>query len=54
MWMIIGALLAVWVLWDLYAGYTMLWGVIYRAENPGQYWLVLLFWASIAVSCFFA
>ncbi len=54
MWTIIGVLLVLWVLWDLFAGYTILWNVIYRDRNPGQYWAVLAIWAAIAASCFLA
>jgi len=51
-WTLVGIALLAWVGWDLYAGYTLAWGLIYRAEAPVAYWSVLLVWLGLALSCF--
>ncbi len=51
-WTYVGIALLVWVGYDLYAGYTLLWDVIYRDQDPASYWIVLGIWFALAVSCF--
>lgn len=53
-WKVIGVLLLIWVVYDLYAGYTILHEVIYIDESPALYWGGLTFWFVLAVSCFFS
>jgi len=53
LWTYIGVLLLAWVGWDLYAGYTLLHDVIYRAEQPALYWSGIAAWSALAISCFF-
>jgi len=43
-WFYIGVGLLAWVGYDLYRGPTVLWGVIYQAQDPVQYWSVLGLW----------
>ena len=54
MWKIIGVLLLGWVAYDLYAGYTLIWDVVYRDEDPVTYWIALAVWFALAISCFFS
>lgn len=51
-WTYIGIALLAWVGWDLYAGYTLVWDWVYRAENPALYWSAVAIWTVLAVSCF--
>lgn len=53
-WTYVGIGLLAWVGWDLYAGYTMAWEVIYRDENPTAYWITLAVWIGLGISCFFS
>lgn len=53
-WSLVGVLLLAWVGWDLYAGYTILWDVVYREVEPTKYWMVLGGWTVLAISCFFS
>lgn len=53
-WPIVGVLLLIWVAYDLYAGYTLLWDVVYRDVEPTKYWVVLGGWTVLAISCFFS
>lgn len=53
-WKIIGALLIGWVIYDLYAGYTFVRTIVYRAEDPALYWTALSVWAVLGISCFFS
>lgn len=50
---IIGILLLLWVLWDLFSGSVWLHREFKRAEEPFAYWSTLLLWLAVAVSCFF-
>lgn len=52
-WSIIGILLLGWVIWDLYAGYTLIWTLVYRDEEPVLYWSAVSAWAALGLSCFF-
>ena len=53
-WRIVGVLLLVWAAWDLYAGYTLLYDVIYRRSDPLMYWLGVGLWTALGLSCFFS
>ncbi|MGH1378946.1 MAG: hypothetical protein ACRBB3_09010 [Alphaproteobacteria bacterium] len=53
-WTYVGVALLGWVGYDLYAGYTLLWDIIYRETDPVSYWIVLAIWFALAVSCFFS
>lgn len=52
-WTYVGIALLGWVAWDLYAGYTLVWELVYRDENPGLYWAAVGAWAVLGLSCFF-
>ena len=52
-WSVVGVLLLAWVAWDLYAGYTLAWDVIYRNASPAAYWVVVAIWTVLGISCFF-
>ncbi|MCG8369260.1 MAG: hypothetical protein MJA32_01970 [Proteobacteria bacterium] len=53
-WKVVGVLLLVWVAWDLYAGYTLLNKVVYRAQEPTLYWTAVAIRFGLGVSCFFS
>ncbi|KZK79681.1 hypothetical protein PsAD13_05027 [Pseudovibrio sp. Ad13] len=53
-WRIVGVVLLSWVAWDLYAGYTLLYDVIYRTEDPLMYWIGIALWTALGLSCFFS
>jgi hypothetical protein len=53
-WTYVGIALFIWVGWDLYAGYTLAWDVIYRDKDPMTYWVTVTIWAGLAISCFFS
>ena len=50
-WKIVGVALLAWVAYDLYAGYTLAWDVIYRDRDPALYWIVVGVWFALAVYC---
>ncbi len=50
---IIGILLLLWVIWDLFSGSVWLHREFYRAQEPVAYWSTLLLWLTVAASCFF-
>ncbi len=52
-WQWIGILLSLWVLWDLFTGHVYSYRSIYRSEEPGYYWIMMLIWAAIAAWCLF-
>ena len=52
---IVGILLTLWVLWDLYSGSVYLLNFEtphYRHEEPGIYWFGIILWSALAASCF--
>lgn len=53
-WKIVGVLLFAWVAYDLYAGFTILYDVIYRDQQPRLYWTTLGLWTLLAISCFYS
>lgn len=53
-WKVVGVLLFIWVAYDLYAGFTILYDVIYRDQQPGLYWITIGIWTVLAISCFFS
>ncbi|EAR62633.1 hypothetical protein MED92_05928 [Oceanospirillum sp. MED92] len=50
---ILGIALLLWVAYDLYAGSVWLHREFYRAQEPTAYWLLILLWTAVAVSCFY-
>lgn len=50
-WGIIGILLALWVAYDLYAGYTLLHRMVLREEEAALYWGTVGVWAALALWC---
>jgi len=53
-WKVVGVLLLIWVAYDLYAGFTLLYDVIYREQQPAVYWTGIGLWTLLALSCFFS
>ena len=53
-WPVVGVLLLLWVGWDLYAGYTLLHEVVYKAQQPELYWTGIVVWSGAAISCFYS
>ncbi len=52
-WQIIGSGLLLWVAWDIYHGYTFLYDVIYKEQDPTLYWTTVSGWIILGLSCFF-
>lgn len=52
-WQIVGVLLLGWAAWDIYAGYTLIWNIIYRDDDPVLYWIAVSAWSILGISCFF-
>ena len=52
-WTIVGVVVLGWVAWDLYAGYTFLYNMIYRNEQPALYWTMIAVWTAAGLSCFY-
>ena len=48
----LGIALLLWVAWDLFAGSVWLHREFHRREEPVAYWLTLLLWLAVALSCF--
>ncbi|MGB0894413.1 MAG: hypothetical protein ACPGUD_08405 [Parashewanella sp.] len=53
-WKIIGVLLLGWAGWDLYHGYTFLFNVVYKEQDPTLYWAAVSAWTILGISCFFS
>ena len=53
-WLFVGVALFAWVGWDLYHGYTLLYDVIYKEQDPTMFWVAIAAWSGLALSCFFA
>ncbi len=53
-WTYVGIALLAWVAWDLYAGYTLVWNLVYRDQEPVLYWTFVTIWFALGVSCFFS
>jgi len=53
-WRVVGVALFLWVAWDVYFGYTLLYDVIYRAQDPMLFWVTVSGWVVLAVSCFYS
>lgn len=53
-WSYVGIGLLCWIAYDLYAEYTLAWGIIYRDEDPVLYWVFVSVWAVLGISCFFS
>ncbi|WP_169565732.1 hypothetical protein [Neptunomonas japonica] len=50
---ILGIALLLWVAWDLYAGSVWLHREYFRNQDPWSYWILILVWILVAVSCFY-
>lgn len=53
-WRIIGVALLLWAAWDIYFGYTFLYDVVYKEQDPTLYWFTVSAWMILGVSCFFS
>lgn len=53
-WRVVGVIVLAWAAWDLYAGYTFTWRMVYRSTDPGVYWAAMAAWALLGASCFFS
>jgi hypothetical protein len=53
-WRVVGVALFLWAAWDIYFGYTLLYDVIYRNQEPVLYWVTVSGWIVLGVSCFFS
>ncbi|WP_165840153.1 hypothetical protein [Motiliproteus coralliicola] len=49
----LGITLLLWVLWDLFSGSVWLHREYRRTHEPFGYWLTMLLWTLVAVSCFY-
>ena len=49
---ILGAALLVWLARDLVAGEVYLHRAYYRSLEPIGYWVIILLWLAVAISCF--
>ena len=47
-WQIVGIALVVWVLYDLFAGYTYSYRLVMREAEPWHFWITVLLWSAIA------
>lgn len=50
---IIGLSLLTWVAYDLWVGEVWLHRAFYRSQEPFAYWVLMLLWLGVAISCFF-
>lgn len=50
---ILGIILLIWVIYDLFSGQVWLHRVFYRSQEPFAYWSTLLLWLIVALSCFY-
>lgn len=48
----LGGALFIWLLFDLIRGEVYLWQPYKRAHEPAMYWLCILLWGAVALSCF--
>ncbi|MGI9275811.1 MAG: hypothetical protein ACR2PT_13330 [Endozoicomonas sp.] len=53
-WKVVGVALLGWVAWDLYFGYTFLYDLVYRDQEPTLYWTAIAIWSGLGISCFFS
>lgn len=49
---IVGSVLALWVVYELYVGSAYLHRKFERNIEPTGYWLTMLVWSMVAASCF--
>ena len=52
-WRVVGVALLLWAAWDIYFGYTFLYDIIYRDEDPTLYWTSVVIWIVLGLSCFY-
>ena len=50
-WRIVGIGVLAWVAYDLYTGYTLLWDVVHRDQDPTLYWTLMGIWTALGVYC---
>lgn len=50
-WLIIGIVLLLTFIYDLFTGAVWTMRKIYRSEEPGSYWFVMAIYLVLAVSC---
>lgn len=50
-WLIIGIVLLIWAVYDLFSGTVWSYRKIYRSEEPEAYWITLIVWFVLAFSC---
>lgn len=50
---ILGIFLLLWVIYDFFTGRVWLHREFKRSEETFSYWLVLLLWLAVAISCFY-
>ncbi len=50
---LLGIFLLLWVAYDLLSGRVWLHREFARSDEPGAYWLTLLLWLAVALSCFY-
>jgi hypothetical protein len=48
----LGALLLIWLIYDLVRGVAYIWQPYSRQQQPTMYWFTMFVWALVAVSCF--
>lgn len=53
-WRIVGVGLLLWAAWDIYFGYTILYDVVYREQDPTLFWATVSGWTILGISCFFS
>lgn len=53
-WRVVGVALLLWAAWDIYFGYTFLYEVIYREQEPVLFWSSVVIWAGLGLSCFYS
>ena len=52
-WRIVGVGLLLWAAWDIHFGYTFLYDIIYKEQEPILYWSTVIVWMVLGLSCFF-
>ncbi len=50
---LLGSVLLLWALFDLFSGQVWLHREFRRNEEPWAYWSTLLLWFAVAISCFY-
>lgn len=53
LWQYIGLGLTIWVIYDLMSGHVYFPGKVSRKANPYLYWVGIIVYSALAISCFF-